>query len=221
MRFIILAPTYRGSSAGVRFLYDLQKKLILAGEDAQMMDVNRPYITEKDDIVCYPEIIPDNPLRAKKVVRFILAPPPASRRWKDSNLKVAYHPEYSKEHDMLMHFETTEPFFTDMGYERTMDAFYIGKGAFTNYPELDNAREITHQWPKFRKTMAHLLNKCKTLYLFDTMTILREEAVLCGVPNIKLVDDEGIKDYPEYDRYKYDLPIDEQINEFIEACKCL
>ena len=221
MRFIILAPTYRGSSAGIRFLWELQKKLIRAGADAQIMDLNQPYGIEKDDIVCYPEIIPDNPLRASKVVRFILAPIPAGNRWKESDFKVTYHPEYSKDHDMLIHFDTTEPYFKDYGLNRTMDAFYVGKGAYTNYPELDKAYEITRNWPNKRTTVAQLLNRVENLYIFDHMTAIAYEAKLCGVPNIWMVDDVEIKPYPKQDYYITEKPVDQQMKDFIEACECL
>jgi len=220
MRFIIFTPTYRGSSAGVRFLYALQKHLILAGEECITMDFKAPFLIEQDDIVIYPEIIVDNPLKANKVVRWVLAPPPPNR-WKSSDLIIAFHPEYISEYDLHIQFDTIEPFFKDKKIERTLDCFYVGKGSYTNYPELDNALEITYQWPKFRRTLAHLFNKAETFYLFDEMSIISFEAQRCGVPNIKLVNDEGIVDYPDFNRGHNTAPIKEQVQSLIEACKCL
>ena len=73
-KYLIVTPFYRNNSAGIRVLYELQKHLIRAGYDAKTIN-EISHTAQDDEIVIYPEIVFGNPLKAKKVVRYILNVP--------------------------------------------------------------------------------------------------------------------------------------------------
>ncbi|NTW17510.1 MAG: hypothetical protein HGA41_08660, partial [Syntrophaceae bacterium] len=95
MRYIITSPPYRHNCAGIVVLYELQKWLIRFNQDAMIMNFNAPYPIEEEDIVVYPEIVPGNPLNAKKVVRYILNVPG----------KLGGDKEYDKNEILVAHSE--------------------------------------------------------------------------------------------------------------------
>jgi tetratricopeptide (TPR) repeat protein len=192
MRYVIVAPAYTRRSAGIVVLHELQKWLIRYGKDAMIMHFNDPYAIEDDDIVVYPEIISGNPLRAKRVVRYILNEPGklgGDKEYDKSEILVAYT-EYFSRHSNGVYLEIPiiEEFFTNKGYERTINCFWVGKGENTNHPATIGCIEITYQWPANRRELAELLNKTRIFYSYDDCTHLLTEAMLCGC-SIKIIKD--------------------------------
>lgn len=61
----VVAPPYTHASSGVRVLYKLMDSLIERGHELKLTP---------DSIVIYPDVTKGNPLRAKNVVRYLLAP---------------------------------------------------------------------------------------------------------------------------------------------------
>ena len=220
MRYVIVAPFYRHCSAGHRALYELQKHLVRAGQDSMVL--NYPASLEDDDIVIYPEIVWGNPFNAKRVVRYILAPPamlggPAS--FDPSEMRVAYNSICAPHADgHILMVPVIEDFFVDRGEPRTVDCVYGGRGLITNHPVTESAtkidrRFIGQEWPKNRHDMANLLNETRTLYTYDDMTTLADEARLCGC-DVKLIRGDEVLEYPhpvpDFSRFPA------QLREFIE-----
>ena len=184
MRYIIVAPAYTRRSAGIVVLHELQKWLIRSGKDAMVMHFNDPFPIEDDDIVVYPEIICGNPLKAKRVVRYILNEPGklgGDKNYDITEILVAYNPDFSKfSGDHYLEIPIIEDFFTNRGNERVIDCFWVGKGTNNNHPATSGSIEITYQWPATRRELAELLNRTRTFYCYDEKTHLLTEAMLCG-----------------------------------------
>ena len=190
MRYIILAPAYTRRSAGIVVLHELQKWLIRSGKDAMVMHFNDPFNIEDDDIVVYPEIITGNPLRAKRVVRYILNEPGklgGTKQYDSSEILVAYTEHFSQfSNGIYLEIPIIEDFFSNQKQERTFNCFWVGKGRNTNHPATTGCMEITYQWPSSRRELAALLNKTNILYSYDDTTHLLTEAMLCGC-TVKLI----------------------------------
>ena len=140
MRYVIIAPTYNQKTAGIAVLQELQKWLIKSGKDAIIpnININAPYAIQDDDIVVYPEIIPGNPLNAKRVVRYILNVPGklgGTTEYDSREILVAYTKEFSRySNGIYLEIPIIEDFFTHRGLERTVDCFWVGKGRNTHHP---------------------------------------------------------------------------------------
>jgi GT2 family glycosyltransferase len=194
MRYIIAAPPYSRRSAGIVVLYELQKWLIRLGKDAMILNFKVPYQIEEDDIVIYPEIVSGNPLKAKRVVRYILNEPGRIAGDKDfdkSEILVAYDPYLARySNGVFLTTPIVEDFFLNRGGVRNIDCLWIGKGKNTNHPITENCVEITYSWPAKRRELAELLNRTATLYSYDDRTMLLTEAALCGCKVVLIKDNE-------------------------------
>lgn len=217
MRYIIAAPPYTQRSAGIKVLYELQKWLIRYGKDAIILNFTVPFQIEEDDIVVYPEIVSGNPLKAKRVVRYILNHPGrlgGDKEYDKSEILVAYDwvlGQYSN--GVVLRTPCIEEFFTDRGYERTIDCFFVGKSVNTNHPVTKDCVEITYQWPAKRRELAELLNRTRNFYTYDQRTALISEAALCGCKVKDIIDNE-ISDNQILD---YDLDLfKNQLEQFIQ-----
>ena len=212
MRYIIAAPRYSRKSAGIVVLHELQKWLIRFGKDAMILNFKVPYEIEEDDIVVYPEIVPGNPLKARRVVRYILNEPGklgGDREYDKNEILVAYDGTLAKySNGIVLTTPILEEFFSNRGYERTIDCLWVGKGENTNHPITRNCIEITYQWPAKRRELAELLNRARTLYSYDDHTSLLTEAVVCGC-EVKLIKNNEMVNYsggpPNLEAFKTDL----------------
>jgi GT2 family glycosyltransferase/Tfp pilus assembly protein PilF len=197
MRYVICAPPYTQKSAGIFVLYELQKWLARFNQDAIVVNSFSPEMIEDDDIVVYPEIIKGNPLNAKRVVRYILNVPGklgGDQEYEKDEILVAFDgtlAQYSNGN--VLRIPHIEEFFSNYGYERTIDCFWVGKGNNTNHPMLKNCIEITYHWPAKRRELAELLNRTRTLYTYDDRTAMISEAQLCGCC-VKIIKDDQLID---------------------------
>ncbi|NVN88993.1 MAG: glycosyltransferase [Desulfuromonadales bacterium] len=195
MRYVIVAPTYNQKTAGIAVLQELQKWLIRSGKDAIIpnIDINAPYAIQDDDIVVYPEIIPGNPLNAKRVVRYILNVPGklgGTTEYDSNEILVAYTEEFSQySNGVYLEIPIIEDFFTDRELERTVDCVWVGKGQNTHHPATNGCIEITYKWPTKRRELAELLNRTRTFYSYDHRTHLLTEATLCGCTVMRIDGD--------------------------------
>ncbi len=218
MRYIIAAPSFSHKSAGIVVLYELQKWLVKYGKDAVILNFKAPFKPLDDDIVIYPEIVKGNPLKARKVVRYILNVPGklgGDTKYDENEILFAFDEtlqEYSNGN--VLRVPTFEEFFKDYGYERSIDCFWIGKGPFTQHPVTENCFEITYQWPPTRRELAELLNHTRTFYTYDDKTSLSTEAKMCGC-EVKLIHDNKVAAHPELVFVDMDC-FHEQLQKFID-----
>jgi len=224
-RYVIFAPLYRHNSAGIRVLFDLQKWLILAGYDAIVAASTREYPIDEfsEDIVIYPEVVTGNPLKAKRVVRYILNIPgklAGTRHYAKNELLIAYNADLMTfSNGKILQVPSIEPFFYCDDTVKNIDAVYIGRGKDLHlHPQ--NCVYITKNFPATRKEVAQFLRSVKMLYTYDSFTVIIHEAILCGC-QVKLIGSDGdsaILTNPLY------TPIDEfkaQLHDFIEMTKLL
>ncbi len=228
-RYVIFAPFYRHNSAGIRVMYDLQKWLILAGQDAIVIAGVTSYATEQfaEDIVIYPEVVTGNPLKAKRVVRYILNVPGklgGTKHYAAHELLVAYsEPLAAHAAGRILNLPTIEPFFCKVDGPKPKLAVYIGKGADLKlHPE--ECIYITRDFPSSRRGVAMLLQQVSTLYTYDDFTAIELEALLCGC-EVKVIQKNGEVTDLQYSFLDSQItPIQNvkaQLHDFIEMTKLL
>jgi hypothetical protein len=138
----------------------------------------------EDFIAIYPEIVPENPLRCKNVVRWILYKTP--HKYPESDVIVPYLPAYDT-FDIGSHLYLppvdTEVFF-DAGLPRSGKMHYIGsKGGCTRKVfEVDRWPELNRCYAINQADYARRLQTCELLYCYDNMSSVCECARLCGCP---------------------------------------
>ena len=214
-RYVISTPAYTHKSGGIVALYRLQKALILNGCDCICYswkddDIAAREITE-DDIVIYPEVVEGNPIRAKKVVRWLLnvpggCGPSHGDKFAPTDLIFCYLERF-KYPGMkgLLFVPILAEGVTDLGLSRDYDCVWFHKGSWKPQIPL-NAIEIPCHAGKpmtdrfyranSKKDLLEFLQHCKTLYSYDDITALADEAKLSGC-DVKLINANGsIIPYP-------------------------
>lgn len=205
--YLMWVPPLCGS-AGVRALYKLAQELQAHGYTVRLWSWGEerqpgfeyaesvtPQMRE-EDIVVYPEIVKGNPLRIRNVVRWVLFFPGQLGGEK------SFHPSekvfswgyYFPNAPQLVPNLIDSSLFFDAGLPRTQDCVFAGKSKRTDDPALKGLTEITAEWPKTRKELAHLLQTTDTLYTWDAHTMLADEAYDCGA-KVKIVTEDGYRDF--------------------------
>lgn len=145
-------------------------------------------------IVVYPEIVQGNPLRAKRVVRWLLHQPGflsagQSQYGKDDlffyYLKAFDNPALNKYPDnelRILHFMTSIYRQTNTG-ERSGTCYLVrkGKNRFPNDGRHANDIQVDNLGHQER---AEVFNRCKTFVSYDAHTMLSKYAALCGCQSI-------------------------------------
>jgi len=210
MKFLIYAPPYRNSSAGVRVLHRLAEELTKLGcnsfvfTDWRETDKLKPHIGEC--VVVYPEVIRGNPMGAKNVVRYVLNTPGfmglSDTTYADSELVFAYTKvllpaaqsatAQRLDESRVMEISVIEPwlFKPRPEIEKIYDvAFWVGKGASIAQASMDKINEylqgkkfvqITYQLPSTREGLALLFQSCREFLTTDDFTAMLAESKLCG-----------------------------------------
>jgi len=155
----------------------------------QIAQVNTLYDT--DFIGIYPEIVHGNPLKAKKVVRYILQKPglatmygqPGPTKFDPTDILIyfsrVYAPDDVKDEDILFLPICNLHIFKDYGRKRDKTCYLVGKGLNTNIHPKDSIL-IDRTFANDQKKLADLLNECHTMYSYDPVTAMFEVARLCG-----------------------------------------
>jgi len=209
--YIIMAPPYRNSSAGVRALYELRNHLESAGYEAKIFQGGD---APANSIVVYPETVSSNPMKARTVVRYVLNYPGllgGDSSYDSAELIFTFSPAYYPTAPLLT-VPIIEPFFRDYGLPRSGGCFWVGKGEgiVDEIPETKGLTEITYTWPETRQELAKFLNEKEILYSYDDCTALIYEARKCGC---KVVVIPGEQVVPSYDELIKDFDI--QLDHFI------
>jgi O-antigen biosynthesis protein len=212
--YVISAPDFRTSSAGVVALYRLCRDLnargfpsFICGAQSPESSLAAPLIDEahakalcrRGFTAVYPEIVSGNPREARTVARWVLNSPGllGGDKVYDPSELVFY---YSNVFLPYIHNRTVGKlyvptidesiFYSDdrPDAERCLECFYIGKSQWKDgYVDRENVFEITRQSPA-KSELGKLFRASRALYCFDNSTILIYEAILCGCPVVIIPD---------------------------------
>jgi hypothetical protein len=197
--YVIVTPGYTEKSWGVRTLHQLCHRLnqmevpaylALVRSSATRPDWTTPAARPRhvrDGIVIYPEIVPDNFLGGRRVVRWLL-----NRPGYINGAVIDYGPEdyvvaWSRIVDdtkPILNLQTANDgmFHPRDLPEKDGDLFYVGKGdPRARILELERGKtQITRDWPEDHRGLADLLRRSRTVWSYDTLSGLNYEATLCG-----------------------------------------
>lgn len=222
--FIIVAPNYRKNFAGVRTLYKLA--LDLKNNNCISFIVNwkcvNDYISPILDIpvlqfnialdivkyynaiVIYPEVVKGNPLKAKRVVRWLLNIPGVcggDGKYDKTDKLFSYSKlltkQLEKKYEIISELTTptidVDLFNYDESIEKTDITVYTGKQQFREgiIDKFDNL--ITRTSPSHEE-VAKILKRIKVLYTFDCLTNIVNEARLCGCEVVYIPNDQQVLD---------------------------
>ncbi len=195
MKYVIVVPAYTSIFNGVRVLYELQHMLIQAGRRCVTLNPGTQILmrtVEEDDVVIYPDIIPGNPLGARKIVRYWLGPPKSDKILDGDMLTLVYVKEHNLKGSHHLYI-TPKDDWEILNIPRIIDCVWVGKGQNLNLHPM-HCIEITYEFPATRKELGKILQRCKTLYTYDNLTALSTEAKSLGCI-VKLITKDGISDY--------------------------
>lgn len=212
--YIIMAPPYRNSSAGVRALYELRCHLEKRGYEAKIFQGGDAL---PDVIVVYPETVSGNPMKGNVVARYVLNYPGllgGDKEYDPKELIFTYSPLYYPGTHILT-VPVIEDFFRDEGRHRAGGCFWVGKGRgkVEEIPETKGLIEITYDWPDSREQLAALFNEMAVFYSYDDCTALVAEARRCGCRVVVIPGEpQGLTSYTYEESVK---DFDAQLDEFI------
>jgi hypothetical protein len=211
LKFTVFAPSYNEKSGGAWVLHFLCHSLneigyesnIFIYEESKLVNplFNTPQGLIQDSIVIYPEIIVDNPLKADKVVRYMLNKEGVLQgrmiNWGEKDYPLAFSKVYKDNCDTLFYPNCDLSLFNYDDRPKTHNSFYIGKGyLYGNCPKLD-CFEITREYPKTKQELAEVLRNSKILFSYDSCSATNTDAALCGCvpyllqkPNVDLANAE-------------------------------
>lgn len=196
--YVIVAPGYTEKSWGVRTQHLLCHLLNEMGVPAYIHLLRRsdtnpawrtPIATRRhveDGIVVYGEL-EENPLHARRVVRWILNRPGyidgRVHAFGPDDYVMAFSPMMDDRLPVLNLQISNEGLFHPFDLpEKQGELFYVGKGlAGARRADIeDGRREVTRAWPATHAELADVLRRSRVLYSYDTLSGINYEAALCG-----------------------------------------
>ncbi len=205
-----MAPPYRHNSAGVRVLYELRRQLEEHGYEVQIAQVGE---APPESIVIYPETVSGNPMKGKRVVRFVLNIPGLLGGDKKYNPEEQIFTYLKRFYDApVLTVPCIEDFFRDEHLPRSGACLWNGRGInLPRIPETEGATEITYDWPADRRSLARLFNEKEIFYSYDDCTALIIEARRSGCEVVVIPAEKENLNYEESV-----LHFEMQLEEFIQ-----
>jgi len=225
--FVIVAPDYTHRSAGVRALYRLCHHLNAAGYPAAMTPMpghsirtlpgwDTPLHTGpvKKRIVIYPEVVPGNPLGARKVVRWVLNNPGllgGEKTYADDERVFVFNPERMAivnravrmpiGPERVLNIGLIDPahIYPDPRVPKTIDCVFSSRGealrARFRLPDETELLPIEALTPSMA-SLGDVLRRTRTLYSYNHASNVLKEAVICGC-RVLVPDENGRWHDPE------------------------
>lgn len=173
----------------------------IKGEDANRAVQN--FVA--DGIVIYPDLIPDNPLNAKRVVRYLLYKHHIYKAQHIGEFILSFSKSFHDSPDAYLFNTLNDPEFHARGAkhwsQRTLDLTYIGKAANSGIGHrLPDTVLVKRDWPEDKNQLGELLRACRFFYSWDAVSQTNVDAVLCGaIPVLigKSADDSMMLDRNE------------------------
>jgi hypothetical protein len=195
LKFTVAVPAYTDKSGGHWYCHYLCHALNEIGHTATIhlyeppfrvnLEWNTPLGHDPEAIVIYPEGVRGNPLNAKKMVRYLLAPERFFKgpdiAWSKTDFKLAFSKAYAKDCDTLFYPITDLNVFKIADTPKKFNSFYVGKGHLRQRcgPLMDCV-EITRAWPEKKEELAKLLQFSNIFFTYDEMSAINVDAALCG-----------------------------------------
>jgi hypothetical protein len=159
----------------------------LLGDDANVA-VNDFLV---DGFVVYPDLIPDNPLNARRVVRYLLYKNHEYQAPSRNEFVLSFSTSFHDQPDAYLFKTLLDPEFHTRGAkhwsERTLDLTYIGKGtSFGECHRIPDTLLVKRDWPEDKNQLGHLLRACRYFYSWDTISQTNVDAVVCGAMPVVL-----------------------------------
>lgn len=165
----------------------------------------------KDGVVIYPDLVPDNPLNAPRVVRFLLYKNHGYRAQGPSEYVLSFSQMFHDSADGYLFKTFVDPALHDRGArhwrERTLDLCYIGKGMnFTACHHIPGTLALSRSWPEDKAQLGMLLRECRYLFTWDTVSQTNVDAIACGAIPVLLQEHQASRteinsgelgDYPD------------------------
>jgi len=217
MRVIVQNVSKMKKSAGIRVMNYLAYYIKELGYETYVLspswdEFNIPVFKGEicdTDIVIYPEIVKDNPLKAKNVVIYGLyyINHDIDSKWFVINYQDEFKDNLQSHHvgeNPILTLGSIEPNFFKPAKEKDLDsAIYIGKGMNNWACPYVPPRQfiITEFFPPQREDLADFLGRLKILYTYDFCTALIPEALLSGC-KVYLVSKYSVYDAkPDTEKY--------------------
>lgn len=215
MIFAIWSPRYNGASGGIMSLHKLGNVLLELGHRVYIIardkaDWSRAALTPNlnnirhlDPIVIYPEIVRGNPLRGRRVVRWLLNTPGVCGgdgiyAWDDRIF--LWHPSYQSDKTFpalgLLHAKDFHlDYFRDQGKKRAgcCHAFHKYRGIDRKqHPKNSVCIDEPRAWRGPRaggnQYLLKIFNQTGRFYCYDLKTQLGVIAALCGCETVFVPD---------------------------------
>lgn len=232
--FIVWAPPYSDNSSGIRALHRLCHLLNSAGYNAAIAaqgSISRytnplwetpvwsGTVAPKNSVVIYPEVFHGKPIKAQKVVRWVL----------NYTGKIGRKKTFAKDEmvfvwdrRMLNEIQKTtkeilddsrelqipvinpEFIYYDKNIEKNIDCYFIYKGKKNHQQfKLPNEKSMIciDKCAPSQRHLGDLLRRTRNLYSYDHATILFHEALICGCKIFAVHEDGSVRDPRICDMY--------------------
>ena len=161
----------------------------LVGDDANL--AVQEFLT--DGFVIYPDLIPDNPLNARRVIRYLLYTNHQYQAKYPQEFVLSFSKSFHNGPDGYLFKTLLDPEFHVEGSkpwaERTLDITYFGKGPnFTTCDRIPDTLLLTRDWPPDKNQLGHLLRACRYFFTWDAVSQTNVDAVACGAMPVLLND---------------------------------
>jgi hypothetical protein len=192
IKFVIYSPGYQANSGGLIALSRLAHNLALIGEQSYVIGSKGPghlgeelqgrRFDQESTIMVYPEIIYDNPLGYKHIVRWILNSAHNPYPEEDYLFKYAEFFTSFNEHNVkgeLTAFNLELDFWVDLGYERSGECYIVRKGAHKSLTHHAPGSICLDGFPN-NEYLREVFNRTIRFICYDSETFLATQASLCG-----------------------------------------
>ncbi len=162
-----------------------------------------------DAVVVYPEVVSGNPLKARRVVRWVLNNPGligGDKRYADDEMVFVYDRQrlevasrataapLGPERVLWMGLVDPRHIYADPSVPRTMDCSFTHKGRALRdrlpLPTGVRAEALEDMTPTFA-ALGDVLRRTRTLYSYDHYSNVLREAAICGC-DVRVVGEDGV-----------------------------